>query len=312
MIPTPDEILTRFVTKLSCAYEEGYALPYAPDASTLPYYLSSAAGGSCSFSAMLLQAPRGMRSPSRSKSKNLSESAVAAQNLSRSMRMGRHNIALAPGIILRNVLRSFGQLLVEGFQQTIHLMIERMAESVDKQVTESKRSRREKRLTDFLKELSLVDCSPLTPIAAVIEYNIDQHAPCEDWTTEKHGKSRVVLPIQFEAAVDVLVYGKMVIPVKFQSRGTISGDFMNQKNRPDSINIEIDSDELYKAMKKQCKHVLKKAISSLSCEDDDGENKSHSDGSLSLSTMENEFGESSSSMRGSSTRSLTESVITSQ
>ena len=213
-----------------------------------------------------------------------------------------------------DLLRSFGQLLVEGFQQTIHVMIERMAESVNKQATERTRSRREMRLTDLLKELSLADCSPLTPIAAVIEYNVDLHAPCEDWATEKQGKSRVTLPIQFDAAVDVLVYGKMVIPVKFQSRGTISGDFMNKKNRPDSINIEIDSDELYKAMKKQCKHVLKKAISSLSCEDDDsvttGETKSDSDSSL--FTMENEFGEPSPNIRGSSKRDLTESVISTQ
>lgn len=273
MIPTGDEILARFASRLSCTYEVGQATPSAPSASTLPYFLSSAADGRCSFPRLSLKSPRRRRVPPRSPPTEWAALDAEAKNLGRIVRMGRHNVAVAPVMLLRNLLCSFGHMIGLRVERTLINIMERSAELEDDDSwKEAKLSKKQARLSALFKEISLSDVPLITPVAAAINFlnflivQVPNDAADAVPVEESGGATRAVVPLEFEAAVDVLILGKETVTVLFRAPGSISGLFTDHKNRPDTVDVRVDPEALMDSMKKQCREVVRRAVMASSSE----------------------------------------------
>lgn len=195
-----------------------------------------------------------------------------AQSLSRIVRMRRHNIAMAPALLLRNVVRSFGHMLLLRLQRTLFSMMERSAQQqLSKRGSEGeiKMTAKQKKISTMLTEESSSGISPLSPIAAVTNFcvlntprreSLMTRMHEQNMTSQKHGRVQAVLGLEFEVEVDVLILGKDVVTVYFAAPGTISGVFTNKKNRPDSVDIWVDTVALLNSMRQQCRDVVRTAM----------------------------------------------------
>lgn len=299
MLTTPEEVLNRFASRLSCEYEVGsHPTPLASSASTLPHLLSSAPQGVCTFSSLSLKTrARGSESigskNSNSADNNCTvkktetasslQSAMAeAESLGRTVRIGRHNVAMAPGLLLRNVLCSFGHIVHRRMHRSLCHFAELSSESQlrDEQhpngeCCSKKNGKKQKRLANLCRKFS--SSSVITPVAAAIRFDpvYEHFVNCEQKggqrrcqrqscdTTNYDSVQHMRVPVNFHASVDLQILEKEVVTVFFGSPATIKGVFAGAGNRPESVHVRVDTAALLESMKKECQDVVDKAVAKI-------------------------------------------------
>jgi len=313
MKSAPDEILCRFAHHLSCEYSADYGINpcYTGAATTLslPHLLSSLDEERvrCTFPCLAIgpssrhsrtvrrmgEQPLGMGigmgvDDERLGNDIYDESITAiARDLRRTMRMGKRAVPLAPSMLLRNVLRSFGAMLERRLRRTVFKLAERSAIATTTKFcdvnadTYRETLLERERITAALRALSLsgqgrdsetsldFSSSPswslLTPTAAYTEFSIEDNNTIDDyWEVEQDG-AEVILPLRFMAHVDVHVLDGREVSVTFGAPGTITGVFASGRNRPDSVSVDIDTTILLREMKRRCRELVKMAVS-IACE----------------------------------------------
>lgn len=267
MSPTPNEILARFACSLSCAYQTGELKPVAPSASTLPYILSSDADAdrSCTFPCLSLKISRGFKVQTLKHASQENPVTAEAQILGRVVHMGKNNIVVCPSLLLQNFLSSFGHLLRVRLQQTLFQLIERREEVGRVQSKEdAKTSISRQRLLLVLTELSRSNAPPICPVVTAINFRTLDVSCGTSSRQSRFGTKRVVRPLEFEASLNIEILQKEVVTVVVQAPGTIAGVFCNQNSRPDNVDVRVDMDILLNSMKRQCRHVVDRALAAAS------------------------------------------------
>uniref|UniRef100_A0A7S2IBH9 Uncharacterized protein n=1 Tax=Helicotheca tamesis TaxID=374047 RepID=A0A7S2IBH9_9STRA len=307
MKSAPDEILGRFACHLSCEYSsEPDVLPChattTAATSYLPHLLSSLDEErvKCCFPCLALGPPsrRGGKNVRRcpgmvaGEGNNGDDESLAelARELRRTMRLGKRAVPLAPSMLLRNVLRSFGAMLERRLRRTVYKLAERSARMARAMATPRDGNafdadayyeavREKERIAAALNALSssgedsdahtsfssLPSSSRpawtlMTPVAATTTFSAQtQHEIDDYWEVEQDG-AEVELPIRLMANIDVHVLNGQVVTVSFGAPGTISGIFASRRNRPDSVSVEIDTTVLLREMKRRCRELVKMAL----------------------------------------------------
>lgn len=176
--------------------------------------------------------------------------------LSREISFGRQNVSFAPTTLLRNVVLSFGKILEFQLQRTIFLVMEAYkTKSMDKNVNISQEDR--DRIFQAFKQLSSPHISVAKPIAASIKFS--SMIPDSEIRQNEFGEQEFLTHFRFEVDMIVLLPKDLTIPISLKASSRFLAKCSNG-SLPDSIDVAIDTDELYQNMRRQSKIISKKVI----------------------------------------------------
>lgn len=309
MNPHHDEILTRFASRLACSYSTHYgdSAPYAPAASSLPSVLSSNAGVSqqaqgrsaCTLPCLSHRTSRrgrrsaGLRHPgpisvdgddandassttstitmTTGDGSRASRDAAQAHLLSRSLHFGRNSLPLAPAMLLRNFLTSFGHMIESELCRAVGNLIEmteqaeggKFAETRD-QVNREAKMERAAKAKRAISTLGNCHTSPVVPVSCTIEF---QTGLAEDFVSLDHGccedteKEELSLPLSMNVEIEFAILDDHNVTANLSAPGAITGAFAYGRNRPDSIDVTLDTTELLRLMRKAGRRVVRDALS---------------------------------------------------
>jgi hypothetical protein len=174
--------------------------------------------------------------------------------LSREISFGKQNVSFAPTTLLRNVVLSFGKLLEFQLQRTIFLVMEAYkSKSIERKIKEEDRDR----IFQAFKQLSSPHISVAKPLAASISFS--SMVPDNDLRQKEYGEQEFSTCFLFEVDMIVLLPKNLTLPISLKAPSRFLAKFSNE-SLPDSIDVTIDTKQLYENMRRQCKIISKKVI----------------------------------------------------
>jgi len=168
--------------------------------------------------------------------------------LARVSRFCKQTIRQAPQLLLRNLVHSFGQTLEVQLQRLLCSIME----------NQRKLGEEKGEINDLFEAFttgSFTDRrSPVIPIAAWTSWStILPEQISRDDTNDK-----VVMSILFEAEISVTIPNGKNETVRFGAPGTIAAVFRNGRNRPELIDITLNTQTLYNAMRNKSRNLARK------------------------------------------------------
>lgn len=201
-----------------------------------------------------------------------SRDAAQAHLLSRALHFGRNSLPLAPAMLLRNFLTSFGHMIESELCRAMGNLIELSersaedgapAESRD-QASRDATSERAAKAKKAVSTFGNCHTSPVVPVSCSIEYQTGlaedfvslDHGYCEDDT----GKEVFSLPLSMNVDIEFAILDDHNLSANLSAPGTITGAFSHGRNRPDSIDVTLDTTELLRLMRKAGRRVVRDAL----------------------------------------------------
>jgi len=163
----------------------------------------------------------------------------------------------ASSALLKNLVSSFGHILELELQRRIYNLAKKLERSKN---TEANRHKKEAIYKAF-EEQSLSNESPAVPVSAVTNFftTSSRNDGCEDTA-----KQTTVTDIIFEARIRLhLTPHCAPVNCRLRTPGVITVQSFPRSKIFDTLDLKLDMDELYIAIRKECKYVSKQIINGI-------------------------------------------------
>ena len=246
------ECLHRLVRQLSSEYDidSPYEAPNLIGFPSLPLHMGP---DWCSFPCLSLSMPsKDERDAYDPNNIDENQRELNIGRLSRKVKYGQHAIPRASHTMLRNVILTFGSLLETQIQRRIYNIMKSKSKSLhpsDKEIV--------KKFTDLptSRNGSLV-------IPELVWTNFSTILPMERF--HEMGYDKVSFRFMFHCEITVrIVPNNSEHTLNLKAPGLATAKFLHYTNRPDALEIDIDTKILYNAIRKECKVISNKVVNAI-------------------------------------------------
>lgn len=163
----------------------------------------------------------------------------------------------ASSSLLRNLVSSFGHILQLELQRRIYNLAEKLERSKN---TEANRHKKEAIYKAF-EEQALSNESPAVPISAYTNFFTTSTRKLGG---EDNGKETIVTDVIFEARIRLQLNPNFaLVNCRLRTPGVITVQSFPRSKIFDTLDLKLDMDELYIAIRKECKYVSKQIINGI-------------------------------------------------
>jgi len=192
--------------------------------------------------------------------------------LSRALHFGRNSLPLAPAMLLRNLLTSFGHMIESELCRAVGNLIELTEQAEGSASAETREQTIHEATVEYAakakKAISTFgNChtSPVVPVSCNLEFQTGlredfaslYHESCDD----ELEKEEFSLPLSMHAEIEFAILDNHSVTAYLSVPGTITGVFARGRNRPDFIDVTLDTTELLRLMRKAGRRVVRDALS---------------------------------------------------
>ena len=163
----------------------------------------------------------------------------------------------ASSSLLKNLVSSFGHILQLELQRRIYNLAEKLEGSKN---TEANRHKKEA-IYKALEEQALSNESPAVPVSAVTNFFTTSS---RKQGGEDNAKETIVTEVIFKARIRLhLNPNCALINCRLRTTGVITVQSFPRSKIFDTLDLKLDMDEFYIAIRKECKYVSKQIINSI-------------------------------------------------
>lgn len=239
---SPEQVLSGFTTLL-CSALTTDGDPLAASAKELASFISSTCDNFpvCSFPTLLLhnqKMRKGLALPN-----NLSLQDTAALNLALQFHCNKADIATAPSTMLRNLSESFTSLIDSRLRSSILALLKQSLKGPSMSGYHARTG--ESRIV-----MKLLSSCPISVTAVVTSFRA---------LSMQEGSDNVV-PIVFEAIIDMNILGVELVTSTLRAPGTVNGSFSSPRNRIICAEFMLDTPALLQSMMKEARFIVRKTV----------------------------------------------------
>lgn len=200
---------------------------------------------------------------------------TVAENLARPMRYNKLDITQASNTAHKNFCSTFQSMVDERLRRTALTLLQRsMVLSKTEGMDEATAKAHAGTIRSLLPSKSGDHAQPIEITASVTNWVIsppkegDSTAASATTNKTSAGKATIAQPVVFEAVLDLSILGSATSNIssngkttlRFSVPGTVSAVFSHFTSRIETVQIQLDPEELIKALDSKCREVVHKAV----------------------------------------------------